>query len=381
MLCDNVFTSDPRVLKTALSLQRNGYEVTVFCQRDEGLLEYEEIQGVKIKRVFRYKLGTTVLIDKYLQAHFQLREALDSEEKFDVFHCHDTETWPIGYIFAKEHQAKWVADSHEYFPDYIIRESYPNDNKYNMAKLLINNRGEYIRYADAVITVSNSTARKLTEEFSLRCPVTTIFNTLSPDYIIKEDKKMLRDYYGFQDTEKIIVFAGNLTRERGIDFVLSILYKLPKEFKLLVIGDGYFAPMLRDLQKKEKRIMFLGYIPYKELIKYVYAADIYMYFPSVKLTGNCKNFAYTIPNKFFDAIFSSIPFYTYNSLLFVDYINKFTLGKGFDLNVSAEDVAKFIVENNESYSFNGKFKEAQECFSWEKQQYKLLSLYRNLFSN
>ena len=102
MLLDNAFNPiDRRVYRQAKSLVGFGYDVTIVCKKDyDNLLkETEMIDGITIKRYFKCNLGTSVLVDKYLEAHLELMNNLT--EKFDIYHCHDTETWPIGYILSK----------------------------------------------------------------------------------------------------------------------------------------------------------------------------------------------------------------------------------------------------------------------------------------
>ncbi|MCS4465306.1 hypothetical protein JTT01_20255 [Clostridium botulinum] len=66
MLLDNSFTNDKRVYKEAQTLVKNGFDVTVICKNeiDESLPKEEETEGIKIKRLFKYNLGTTVLVEK-----------------------------------------------------------------------------------------------------------------------------------------------------------------------------------------------------------------------------------------------------------------------------------------------------------------------------
>ncbi|MCS4454433.1 glycosyltransferase [Clostridium botulinum] len=125
MLLDNSFTNDKRVYKEAQTLVKNGFDVTVICKNeiDESLPKEEETEGIKIKRLFKYNLGTTVLVEKNLLAHFDLINNLS--ESFDVYHCHDTETWPIGYILAKRDGAKFICDSHEFFQITYVKNGMP----------------------------------------------------------------------------------------------------------------------------------------------------------------------------------------------------------------------------------------------------------------
>lgn len=378
MLLDNPLHPDPRVWREAITLQRLGYEVTIFCQQEEGLPEREDREGVNIKRVFRYKLGTSVLVDKYLLAHFQLKEALDHEEPFNIYHCHDTETWPLGYILARQHGAKWIADAHEYFPDDLFRENYSDEHKFQSAKLLVNNRGAYIRHADGVITVSEEIARALREEFELTSPIATIYNTRIENDFIGEGKKELRQRLGFAEEDRILVFAGILRKDRGIPNLIELITTMPDHYKLLIIGDGYYADYVRDVQRNSKKIIYLGKLAYQKMIEYVYACDACVNFRDVKLTKDIKNYRFQMPNKFFDAIYSGIPFYTYEGSSMDRYIREFQIGRSFSEDLTLHQIAESILRDLEEDNFSeGNFVKAKEHFSWQKQTEKLINLYES----
>jgi len=379
MLLDNPLNPDPRVWREAITLKEFGYDVTIFCQQGDGLPDFEEIEGVRIRRVFRYKLGTSVLVDKYLTAHFQLKEALDQEGRFDVYHCHDVETWPLGYILAKENHSLWVADAHEYFPDDLFRENYPDEHKYQTAKLLAKNRGQYIREADGVITVSHDIAEALKEEFQLECPIAAVYNTRLEKHEVTADKAKFRERFGFGPGERILVFAGILRKDRGIPNLIELIGKLPENYKLLIIGDGFHAKYAAEMQRTNSRVMYLGQLPYQEMINYVYASDAYVYFRDIALTQGIKNYHFQMPNKFFDAIFSGIPFFAYKGSSTDQYIEKFNIGKCFDPDDSFEQIAECIHRDLENGEFlNGFYADAKDYFSWKRQRDRLGALYDQL---
>ncbi|MFC5469714.1 glycosyltransferase [Cohnella suwonensis] len=379
MLLDNPLHPDPRVWREAITLSELRYDVTIFCQQEKELPDSEEREGVHIRRVFRYKLGTSVLVDKYLRAHFQLKEALEREEPFDIYHCHDTETWPLGYILSQEHQAKWIADAHEYFPDDLFRENYPDENKYQTAKLLIKNRGEYIRHADGVITVSEDIAHALQTEFQLPCPVTTIYNTRYKTDVVTIDKKLLRQKLGFTEHERVLVFAGFLRKDRGIPVLMELIGILPENFKLLIIGDGHYAQDVREAARINEKIVYAGMLPYQQMIEYVYMCDGYVNFRDVSLTKDIKNYRFQMPNKFFDAIFSDIPFFTYEGSSMDWYIHKYKVGRSFPVDQSLDEIAAVIQRDLSEGAYpEEKFKAAQEYFSWKSQTDKMSHLYESL---
>ncbi|WP_294404660.1 glycosyltransferase [uncultured Clostridium sp.] len=127
-----------RVFKEAETLVNNGYEVTVFCKKGNENIPLKEIyKGVRIIRCFDYYLGTTELIHNYIISHIQLFNTIN--EKFHVYHCHDTNTLPIGYILSRRDKAKLIFEAHEYFLDQICREWYGADVLIYLGKPIIKN--------------------------------------------------------------------------------------------------------------------------------------------------------------------------------------------------------------------------------------------------
>ncbi|MFO1444437.1 glycosyltransferase [Bacillus sp. Bva_UNVM-123] len=378
MLSDHPDGSNPRIWRTAITMAELGYEVNLFCQKEPHEQEYEYKDGVHVKRVFDYKLGTTVLIDKYLMAHFHLYDAINHENSnFDVFHCHDPETWPIGYTLAKLQNAKWIADSHEFFLDYIEKKYYGDDIvKYETTVLLSKNRGSYFRYADGVIAVSEETLGALSSEYQLNCPRTVIFNTRFETDIIKINKQILRNKLGLEENIKYMVFAGNVMPDRGIENIINLVNIMPKNYRLIIIGDGLSSNAVTNDQLKTNKIIFLGRQEYQTLIKYIHASDAYFYFPEHYGENLMKNYLYTIPNKLFDAIFSRIPFFTFDGFAFSKYVKQYNIGAVYPIGMRQEEIANDIVKKIENNFFKDEhFYKAEDFYSWRNQKNKLKNLY------
>ncbi|HIC77843.1 MAG TPA: glycosyl transferase family 1, partial [Sulfurovum sp.] len=47
----NNFTNDSRVLKEGISLQNEGYDITIVALHKEGLEEFEKVESISVHRV------------------------------------------------------------------------------------------------------------------------------------------------------------------------------------------------------------------------------------------------------------------------------------------------------------------------------------------
>jgi len=74
--------------------------------------------------------------------------------------------------------------------------------------------------------------------------------------------------------QKQVIFAGRLSREKGIDSLVSIAQKLSDEIHLIILGTGPEEQKIKDLVKTRKNIHFLGYQNKKETISLIRGSDI-----------------------------------------------------------------------------------------------------------
>ncbi|WP_061310077.1 glycosyltransferase [Clostridium botulinum] len=385
MLLDNSFTNDKRVYKEAQTLVKNGFDVTVICKNeiDESLPKEEEIEGIKIKRLFKYNLGTTVLVEKNLLAHFDLINNLS--ESFDVYHCHDTETWPIGYILAKRDGAKFICDSHEFFPDYICKEWHASDFKYELTKLLVIARGEYIKYCDGAITVNEIISEELYNQFNLKYKPLVIYNTRSINEVSKKYNIGIdiRKKYNISKDKKILLFSGTVEPSRGLDLVIKSMPYVENCVFIIAGGDKFNCiEKLQELVQKynvKDKVIFTGKLNYQELFNYGFFADLLVYLgiPTV------KNMDYSAPNKFFDYMMAGKPMIISNLKFMSSVVTRYDIGEIIDIkNINFKEIGykinSLIHSDEKSCKYSKNIFKIQDMFSWEEQEKKLIDFYKKI---
>jgi glycosyltransferase involved in cell wall biosynthesis len=128
MLVSNPFCPDPRVYKEAVTLRQNGYEVTVLAwDRERELPPFELMDGLRVIRIgtrgsYGRKLASLVSFLLYYIAMVRVLR----RENFEILHCHDLDTLPVGILMKIFRNFKIVFDAHEadyywYIPDRIRR--------------------------------------------------------------------------------------------------------------------------------------------------------------------------------------------------------------------------------------------------------------------
>lgn len=83
-----------------------------------------------------------------------------------------------------------------------------------------------------------------------------------------------------------IVYVGRLAPEKNLDKLVSLFSKLPKKFKLTLVGDG---PSRKELEKKYRNlnIEFVGYVPHERVYEYYHRADFHL------ITSESETFCFT----------------------------------------------------------------------------------------
>jgi len=71
--------------------------------------------------------------------------------------------------------------------------------------------------------------------------------------------------------KKQIIFAGRLSKEKGIRTVIETAKKLPKDIDLIIVGDGPEKPFVIESVKNCQNIHYLGYQPKEKTIPLIRA--------------------------------------------------------------------------------------------------------------
>ena len=73
---------------------------------------------------------------------------------------------------------------------------------------------------------------------------------------------------------KQIIFAGRLSREKGVDLLIQLAQKLSTPIDLIILGSGPEEKKIQDLVKIQKNIHFLGYQSKEKTISLIRGSDV-----------------------------------------------------------------------------------------------------------
>ena len=265
-------------------LIKDGHEVTVVTYKEGDVPYFEDDNGVKVYRVDNYMINPNNFIDWIMQLNFNLIskacEIIAKEGKFDVIHAHD---WLVAYAaksLKNSYDIPIVATIH-------ATEAGRNSGIHDETQRYINDTEWMLTYeANEVIVNSNYMKCELQRNFGLpfdKINVVPNGVNLTMYSGIERDYDFRRNYAS--DNEKIILYAGRLVYEKGVQHLIAAMPKILANYhdaKLVIAGKGGMIDELKaqvDYLRLGNKVYFTGYMDHKSLCKLYKCADISV-FPS-----------------------------------------------------------------------------------------------------
>lgn len=138
------------------------------------------------------------------------------------------------------------------------------------------------KHSDAVVAYGQHVRKYLiglgVDEKKIFIAQNTADNEIYNKEVFESEINKLKQSLKIED-EKIILFVGRLSKEKGVDILLSAVenlkYKI-NNLKFLIIGRGAEKENLENYCNKNKldNVIFLDYVPNNQLYKYYALADI-----------------------------------------------------------------------------------------------------------
>jgi len=165
---------------------------------------------------------------------------------------------------------------------------------------------DVVARARKVICVSKALMEKLSREGADRSKLILLYNGIDRSIFYPRDKVALRDKLRIPLDQKILLFVGNLKREKGLDELVHAMRSLLNETKhlqnlrLIVIGEGPYKSHLITTLKKSgiiNNVIFLGNVTLESVAQWMCASDV-LCLPS---------YTEGLPNVIVEALSCSVP--------------------------------------------------------------------------
>ena len=284
---------DPRVYREGQALLEAGHEVSVIAW--DRLAEFrreEELSGLHVHRIqVRAQYGSGTGLIRPLRKFWREARKLVGSLDWDVIHCHDLDTLPVGYQIAHRQDKPVIFDAHESYPDFIA----PRVPAIVTLGVSFMER-YYVRRVSAVITVGETLAEKY-RRIGAKI-VEVVGNWHDPDTLALSPERIaaIRNKLGAQGL--FVVYVGGFGANRALLELVEAVCSVGGVF-LVLAGDGQQRPEIERAITGCSRIRYLGVIPYNRALELKGAADVVYRVARVEQTPNAQ---YSAPNNLFEAL-------------------------------------------------------------------------------
>ena len=274
---------DRRVWKESVSLQANGYEVSVLCPRGKGYMQaHEVIEGIHVYRHpmpqegnggpfgYLYEYGCALFWEFLYSWWIYFRRG------FDVIQgCNPPDDIFLIALPFKLLGVKYIFDHHDAIPELYLSKYERLDAFYKIQVWL--EKLTY-RFADVVMATNNSYKELATSRGGVRPenvfvvrngPDPKTFKPVPPNLALKQGKPYLVGY------------VGNMGAQEGLDILLDAVAYIKslgrRDLHFTCVGGG---PALAELRQAvtdkglEDMVNFTGRIPDEQLLEILSTADV-----------------------------------------------------------------------------------------------------------
>lgn len=294
------------------------------------------------------------------------------KNKADVYQACDLPALSSAVKAARANGAKVVYDSHELYFD---RGQRPL-----LRRKLRALETEFIKDADAVITVNRSIAHILQQRYSLKECV-SVMNKYDTRLLPKGESVNPYPRFGVAEPQKVLLFQGNICSNRNVGTAVEMMkYLKHGEAVLFIVGSGDAVPALCEQVKRlglEKRVVFVPAVPQKELFAFTSNADvgIIAYLP---ITLNLK---YATPLKLFEYIAAGLP----TACSTTDELQRIVQQEGIgsmvdfsDPEKAAKGIDAMLDDPQNLVRMKENIAKIKDEYSWQTEEKKYLEVYNKL---
>ena len=197
--------------------------------------------------------------------------------EIDLAHSHSPfQAGLLARFIARRRKIPLVYTFHTLFTKYV---HYARFVPKPLAKMgIVSYLQAFCRGTDQIIAPSEL-AKRVLRSWKIRQPIEVVpsgveFSLLAPS--LPEMRKKLRAKYHIPADAKVLIYAGRITKEKNIPFLINAFKKLQAHnIYLLLVGGG---PLQKELHAHHsKYIVLTGEVCYPEILHYYPMGDIFIF--------------------------------------------------------------------------------------------------------
>ncbi len=360
MVLLSAIDNDSRVKKEINSLEKAGWRPKVFSLNGKQSEADEHVViRHKIRRTILPGIALLLLYAKFLRfIYLHAQHAI-------AIHCNDLIALPLGVALKllTFGRIKVVYDAHEFESNQV-----PYQSRLSIRLLQIV-EGLLIRFADAVITVSDGIAEEYARLYKIEKPV-LVLNC--PPYQEVQKKNLFREELGISSDRTIFLYQGGLAKGRGIEILLDAFAELESSKVIVFMGYGPLDGMIREYAGRRQNIFFYPAVGPDVLLSYTSSAD----FGISTIENSCLSYYFCLPNKMFEYIMAGLPVIVSNLPEMKRVVEENGIGV-----VAKENTAEGLREaiqcatNLDKEKLKAGIASCKSRYNWEAQELQLKSVY------
>jgi glycosyltransferase involved in cell wall biosynthesis len=195
--------------------------------------------------------------------------ALAIKLKPDVIHCHDCMALPTGFLVKEKLKIPLIYDAHEIYESAAARAFGINDYYARLHR-------KYLPRVDHFITINDSIALYYRYAYPDAPSAVVIRNATNKAAEFVYDGRM-HAAAGIPRSQKILLYQGGYTQERGLSNLVRAGQLLPDDWNLIMLGWGPLSGYLKQVaayaaqtgRKRgggaESKVRFLSAVPRRDL--------------------------------------------------------------------------------------------------------------------
>ena len=368
MTLANPFTHDPRVYNEALSLIKAGHKVTVLAwDRENKNTPFEIKEGINIVRSYNTKFMNLAKHDIFKMQLWWKKGYKDAlkllkDKEFDVIHSHDLSSLSIGVKLKKKLGLPLIYDAHEIF-GYMIVNNVPKI----FSNAAFSTEKKWVKHVDQIITVNE--------------PLSDYFKSISdkPITIVMNCKPLQGTSYIAPCNDKFtLLYLGSLDKNRFLLEIVDVVSEITG-VHCIIGGKGKpeYVNILKEKCSNAPNVDFLGLIPINDVLPMTKKADVIISMTS-PYDLNCSRAS---ANKQFEAMACGRPIICTKGTYPGELTEKEKCGLLTEYD--KESLKKIIIKLRDDPNLceelgKNSLKAAIKEYNWEKQEEKLIKLYKEI---
>ncbi|MBE2234656.1 MAG: glycosyltransferase family 4 protein [Anaerolinea sp.] len=406
MLLSNAYRPDPRVLKEARSLAGAGYEVTVIAWDREGTYPaQQQTEGFAVQRVqdVRSSYGAGLRQALRLPRFWLAAWRRLSQLRPAVVHCHDFDTLPPGWLWAKLHRRPVIYDAHEYYTELQKPRLRGLAGKV-LLPLIAAAEQVLSRTAAAVVTVDERIARRYHNrrvvvighyppmDFARGVARSETGHSIesghSSEAARSETGHSIESGHSSEvarsETGHSLVYAGRFSTDRGMIVIAEAMQRLAVQGlrpRLRLLGtwtnQGEEQAFWRALAGLEAQVEMLGWVQFAQVPAQLATADL-----ALAVLQPIERYRAALPVKLFEYMACGLP------VIISDFPANRAVVAGADCGILVEPsdvdavaaaMTRLLDDPAEARRLGANGRRAfEERYNWQALERKLLALYAEL---